>query len=88
MKDWTGKLGYALLFCLIQIVLVKFGKFAFGGLIFLFGIIGGLLVLMGHKKLGWGMVIGTLLFGGFIAAFGYLFMEGWVSAADYWSGKR
>ena len=88
MKDWTNKIGYTLLFCIIQLALVKYGQFAFGGVMFIFGLFGALIYLMGHKTIGFGMLVGMLLFTFVLLIFGWAFMEGWVSPQDFWNGKR
>ena len=74
--------------CLVELALVRFGQFAFGGLIVIFILIGGLMVLMGHKVYGWGLVIGTILFTFVLLLFGWTFMEGWPGPQEFMNGKR
>jgi hypothetical protein len=88
MKDWFNRFGIAVAVCFIGLSLVKFGEFAFGGIFVIFILVGGLILLMGHKNLGWGIVIGTLLFITILLLFGYLFMEGWPGPQEYLEGKR
>ena len=85
MKDWTNKIGYTLLFCLIQLALVKYGHFAFGGVMFIFGLFGGLIYVMGHKAIGFGMLVGMLVFSFVLLLFGGFFMEGWISPEKWWA---
>ena len=88
MKDFFSKLGVILAVCLAELALVKFGQFAFGGIIVIVGLFGGLMVLMGHKKWGWGMLIGTILFTLVLLLFGWTFMEGWPGPGEFMEGKR
>ena len=88
MKDSINKFGIALAACLIQLALVKFGQFAFGGLIVIFALIGGLILLMGHKSTGWGIIIGTILFTLVLLLLGWTFMEGWPGPQEFMDGKR
>lgn len=88
MKEAFSKFGTALVVCLVELALVRFGQFAFGGLIVIFILIGGLMVLMGHKVYGWGLVIGTILFTFVLLLFGWTFMEGWPGPQEFMNGKR
>lgn len=88
MKEALNKYGIALAACLIQLALVKYGQFAFGGLIVIFALIGGLMVLMGHKSFGWGIVIGTIVFTVVLLLLGWTFMDGWPGPQEYMDGKR
>jgi membrane protein implicated in regulation of membrane protease activity len=88
MKDSLSKFGIALAMCLVELALVKFGQFAFGGLIVIFLLIGGLMVLMGHKSLGWGMVLGTIVFTLVLLLLGWTFMDGWPGPQEFMDGKR
>ncbi len=88
MKELLSKVGITLAICLIELALVKFGQFAFGGIIVVVGLFGGLMILMGHKNWGWGMVIGTLLFTIVLLLFGWTFMEGWPGPQEFIDGKR
>lgn len=88
MKDWLNRLSWTLVFCVIELALVKFGEFAFGGIMVIFGIFGALAVLMGHKNFGWGLVIGTILFSVVLLLFGWVFMDGWVSPQEYFNQQK
>lgn len=77
----------AVMSCIIELALVKFGQFAFGGLIIIFGLFGALAWLMGHKNLGIGLIVGLVFFCIVLLIFGYLFMDGWVSPQDYFNRK-
>ncbi len=88
MKELLSKIGIILAICLAELALVKYGKFAFGGIMVVVGLFGGLMILMGHKKWGWGMVIGTILFTLVLLLFGWTFMEGWPGPGEFMDGKR
>jgi hypothetical protein len=87
MENSLNKFGIALAACLIELALVKYGHFAFGGLIVIFALIGGLMILMGHKSIGWGMVLGTIVFTFVLLLLGWTFMEGWLTPQEMWDGK-
>ena len=78
----------AVISCVIELGLVKYGQFAFGGILAIAGIFGALAWLMGHKNLGRGMVLGLIFFSIILLLFGYYFMEGWLSPQDYFKGKK
>ena len=88
MKNSLSKSGIALAVCLLGLALVRFGDFAFIGLFIIFALIGGMMILMGHKNLGWGIVFGTALFMGVLLLFGWVFMPGWPGPQEFWNGKR
>jgi hypothetical protein len=88
MNNWSSKFGYTLLFCLIQLALVKYGQFAFGGIMFIFGLFGALIYIMGHKAIGFGMVVGMLIFSFVLLLFGGFFMEGWISPEKWWENYQ
>ena len=77
----------AVISCILELALVKYGQFAFGGLIIIFGVFGALAWLMGHKNLGIGLIVGLVLFCIILLLFGYLFMTGWISPQDYFNRK-
>ena len=88
MKEFLDKSVIIIAICLAELALVKFGQFAFGGITVVVGLFGGLMILMGHKKWGWGMVIGTILFTIVLLLFGWTFMEGWPGPQEFMDGKR
>lgn len=88
MKNWLNKTGIALATCLVELALVRFGDFAFGGIFVIFALVGGMMILMGHKNYGWGILIGTILFILILLLFGWTFMEGWPGPQEYMNGKR
>ncbi len=88
MKNLLNINLIALISCVIELALVKFGHFAFGGLIAIVGIFGVLAWLMGHKNLGRGLLVGLIFFSIILLAFGYLFMDGWSSPQDYFNRKK
>ena len=88
MKELLSKIGTTLAICLVELAVVKYGKFAFGGIMVVVVLFGGLMILMGHKKWGWGMVIGTILFTLVLLLFGWTFMEGWPGPGEFMDGKR
>jgi hypothetical protein len=79
--------GYALIIAAIQCALMKYAEVAMPGIIVIGLLLGGLITVMGHKRLGYGMLFGTILYAGFALLFGYLFMEGWLSPQDYLNKK-
>lgn len=88
MKNWLNNAGITLAACLVELALVRFGDFAFGGIFVIFALVGGMMILMGHKKYGWGILIGTILFILILLLFGWTFMEGWPGPQEYMNGKR
>ncbi len=88
MKDWLNKSGIALVVCLAELILVRYGEFAFGGVFVIFILIGGLIALMGHKNYGWGIVSGTVLFIVVLLLLGWTFMPGWPGPQEFLNGKR
>jgi hypothetical protein len=79
--------GYALAVAGIEIILMKYAEVAMPGIVVLGLIAGGLSTLMGHKRLGYGLLFGTIFFAFFSLLFGYLFMDGWLSPQDYMNKK-
>ena len=87
MNDWLNRIGYALVVAGIELVLLKYGQFAIAGIVVIFLLFGGMSVLMGHKRLGYGLLIGTVLFALVALLFGWTFMEGWARPEDIFQGK-
>ena len=82
MNDWLNRIGYALVVAGIELTLLKYGQFAIAGIIIIFFLFGGMSVLMGHKRLGYGLLIGTILFTFIALYFGHLFMEDWPTPGE------
>ncbi len=83
MNKYTFISVYTAIFFVIEFVMVKYGKFAFGGVIAMFLFFGFMTSLMGHKHLGRSAYIGTLLFSIVLLFFGYTFMKGWLSPEEF-----
>ncbi|MBL7816742.1 MAG: hypothetical protein JNL70_17105 [Saprospiraceae bacterium] len=88
MGNFLNKSGIALVACLIELAMVKYGEFAFGGIFVIFMLVGGMMILMGHKNAGWGILSGTILFILVLLLFGWTFMEGWPGPQEFMNGKR
>ena len=88
MKNGLNKFAYILIACLLELAMVRFGEFAFAGIFVIFLLIGGMMILMGHKDLGWGIFFGTILFMFVLLLFGWVFMEGWPGPQEFMNGKR
>ena len=87
MKTFINISIIAVISCILELALVKYGQFAFFGLIIIFGVFGALAWLMGHKNLGIGLIVGLVLFCIILLLFGYLFMDGWINPQDYFNRK-
>jgi hypothetical protein len=84
---WVKRILYGLAIAVVQVVLIKFVKFSLWAIIVLFLLLGFLMKILEHRNFAWGIFIGTILFGVFMYAYGYTFMEGWLSPSDYFKAK-
>jgi len=88
MNKYTFIAVYTTIFCFIEFVMVKYGKFAFGGVIAMFLFFGFMTSIMGHKDLGRSSYLGTIIFAIILLFFGWTFMKGWLSPEEFMKAKK
>ena len=84
---WVKRTLYGLAIAVFQLVLVKYVKFSLWAVIALFLLLGGLMKMLEHRNFSWGILLGTIIFGVFMYAYGWTIMEGWLSPAEYFKSK-
>jgi hypothetical protein len=84
---WVKRIVYGLAVAVFQLVLIKFFKFSLWAVIVLFLLLGGLMKLLEHRNFAWAIILGTIIFGVFMYAYGWTIMEGWLSPTEYFKSK-
>jgi hypothetical protein len=85
MNIWLKRIFYALIFAVVQVAIIYFLKLKIVIIAGLFLMFGYLIKALEHRNFGWGMILGTIIFCLFMAAYGWTFMPTWVSPSEYFS---
>lgn len=83
----TKRGSTALVTALVLIALMKYGEYSLAGLLVITLVFGAVTTFLDRKNLGYGLLIGALLYALVSLLFGWTFMEGWGRPEDILQGN-